>query len=96
MKLENVSQGNIIPSAKPCEFGHLSFDPCDFPSNDEDYFTLMSVAETTPWCSDHAAYLLTAAMLHLNSPPEAPKKWGQINTNLNDYHSDPMEISSTL
>jgi len=48
MKLENVSQGNIIPSAKPCGFGHLSFDPCDFPSNDEDYFTLMSVAETTP------------------------------------------------
>jgi len=30
----------------------------------------------------------------LNSPPEAPKNWGQINPNLNDYHSDPMEISS--
>jgi len=32
----------------------------------------------------------------LNSPPEAPKNWGQINPNLNDYHSDPMEISSTF
>jgi len=31
----------------------------------------------------------------LNSPPEAPKNCGQINSNLNDYHSDPMEISST-
>jgi len=32
----------------------------------------------------------------LNSPPEAAKNWGQINPNLNDYHSDPMEISSTF
>jgi len=32
----------------------------------------------------------------LNSPPEAPKNWGQINPSLNDYHSDPMEISRTL
>jgi hypothetical protein len=39
---------------------------------------------------------LTAARLYLNSPPEAPKNWGQINPNLNDYHSDPMEISSTF
>jgi hypothetical protein len=32
----------------------------------------------------------------LNSPPEAPKNWWQINPNLNDYHSDPMEFSSTF
>jgi len=32
----------------------------------------------------------------LNSPPEAPKNWGQINPNLNDYHADPMEIGSTF
>jgi hypothetical protein len=32
----------------------------------------------------------------LNSPPEAPKNWVQINPNLNDSHSDPMEISSTF
>jgi hypothetical protein len=39
---------------------------------------------------------MTAARLYLNSPPEAPMKGGQINPNLNDYHSDPMEISSTF
>jgi len=54
------------------------------------------VAETTPGRSDCTARLLTAARLYLNSPPEAPKNWGQINPNLNDYHSDPMEISSTF
>ena len=54
------------------------------------------MAETTPGRSDRAAHLLTAARLYLNSPPEAPKNWGQINPNLSDYHSDPMEISSTF
>jgi len=54
------------------------------------------VAETTPGRRDRAARLLTAARLYLNSPPEAPKNWGQINPNLNDYQSDPMEISSTF
>jgi len=54
------------------------------------------VPETTPGRSDRAARLLTAARLYLNSPPEAPKNWGQINPNLNDYNSDPMEISSTF
>jgi hypothetical protein len=51
------------------------------------------VAETTPGQSDCSARLLTAARLYLNSPPEALPTWGQINPNLNDYHSDPMEIS---
>jgi len=55
-----------------------------------------NVAEMTPRRSDCAAPLLTAARLYLNSPPEAPKNWGQSNPNLNDYHSDPMEISSTF
>jgi len=32
----------------------------------------------------------------LNWPPEAPNHWGEINPNLDDYHSDPMEISSTF
>jgi len=55
-----------------------------------------NVAEMTPGQSDRAARLLTPARLYLNSPPEAPKNWGQSNPNLNDYHSDPMEISSTF
>jgi hypothetical protein len=54
------------------------------------------MAETTPGLSDRTARILTAARLYLNSPPEAPKNWGQINPNLNDYHSDPMEISRTF
>jgi hypothetical protein len=32
----------------------------------------------------------------LNLLPAAPKKWGQNNPTLNNYHSHPMEISSTL
>jgi hypothetical protein len=32
----------------------------------------------------------------LNSPPEASKNWGQINPNLNDYHSNSMAIGSTF
>jgi len=55
-----------------------------------------NVTEMTPGQSDRAALLLTTARLYLNSPPEAPKNWRQINPNLNDYHSDPMEISSTF
>jgi len=34
--------------------------------------------------------------LMLNSPSELPQNWGQMNPNLNDYHSNPMEISSTF
>jgi len=50
----------------------------------------------TPRRSDRAARILTAARLYLNPPPEAPKNCGRIHPNLNDYHSDPMVISSTL
>jgi hypothetical protein len=32
----------------------------------------------------------------LDSPPEPPTHWGQINPNLNDHDSDPMEISKTF
>jgi len=35
-------------------------------------------------------------MLYLNSASDAPKNQGQIKTNLNDYHFDPMEISGTF
>jgi len=39
---------------------------------------------------------LAATKLYLNSPPELRQNWGQINPNLNDYHTDPLEISSTF
>jgi len=56
----------------------------------------INVPETTPGRSDRAARVLTAARHYLNSLPEAPTNWGQINPNLNDYHPDPMEISSSF
>ena len=95
-KLETVTTSNLVPSATASGSYQSSFDPYDLSSDDEEYLTPNNVAETTPGRSDRAARLLTAARLYLNSPPEAPKNWGQINPNLNDYHSDPMEISSTF
>jgi hypothetical protein len=65
-------------------------------SNDDEYVTPNNVAETTPRQTDHTARVLTAARRYLNFPSEAPKHWRKINPNLNDYHSDPMEISSTF
>jgi len=73
-----------------------SFDAYDLSSDDEEYITPNNVAEMTPGRSDRSARWLTAARLYVNSLPEAPNNWGQINPNLNDYHSDPMEISSTF
>ena len=73
-----------------------SFDPYDLSSNDEEYLKLDTVAEWTAGRSDHAAWVFTAARLHLNSLSDAPKKWVQVNPNFNDYYSDPIKISSTL
>jgi len=95
-KLETVPSNNLLPSATASGSYQSFFDPYDLSSDDEEYLTPNNVAEMTPRESDRAARLLTAARLYSNSPPEAPKNWGQINPNLNDYHSDPMEISSTF
>jgi len=95
-KLETVPSNNLLPSAMASGSYQSSFDPYDLSSDDKEYLTPNNVAETTPGRSDRAARLLTAARLYLNSPPEAPKNWRQINPNLNDYHSVPMEISSTF
>jgi len=95
-KLETVRSSNLLPSATASGSYQSSFDPYDLSSDDEEYLTPNNVAETTPGRSAHAAHLLTAARLYLKSPPEAPRNWGQINPNLNDYHSDPREISSTF
>jgi len=61
-----------------------------------EYLTPNNVAEMTPRRSDCASRLLTATRLYLSSPPNAPKKWRQINPNLNDYHSDQVEIRITF
>jgi len=95
-KLETVSSSNFVPSETASGFYQSSFDPDDLSSDDEEYLTPNNVAETTPRRSEHAARLLTAPRPYLNSPPEAPKNWGHIKSNLNNYHSDQMEISSTF
>jgi len=91
-ELETVPRSNLVPSATASGSYQSSCDPSDLSSDDEEYLTPNNVPETTPGRSDCAARLLTAARLYLNSPPEALKNWGQINPNLNDYNSDPMEI----
>jgi len=94
--LRSRPTSNLIPSPPASGSYQSSFDPYDSSSDDEQYLTPNNVGELTPGQSNRAARFLTAARLFLNSPPEAPKNWGQISPNLNDYHSDPMEISSTF
>jgi len=96
IKLETVPSSNLVPSATASGSYQSSFDPYDLSNDDEEYWTPNNVPETTPGRSDRAVCLLTATRFYLNLPPEAPKNWGQINPNLNDYHSNPMEISSTF
>jgi len=93
-KHKTVLSSNFVPSATASGPYQSSFDRYDLSSDDEQYLTPNNVPETTPGRSDHAVRVLTATRLYLNSPPEAPKNWGQINPNLNDYQSDPMEITS--
>jgi hypothetical protein len=50
----------------------------------------------TPGRSDPVARLLTATRLNLISPSVLAQNWGQIDPNLNKYHSDPLEISRTF
>jgi len=95
-KYWSLLSSDHISSAIASQSCQASFDPHHLSSDDEEYLTPNNVAETTPGQSDRAARLFSAARLHLNSPPEAPKNWRQINRNLNDYHSDPMEITSTF
>jgi len=94
---ESVLSNNPIPSAMDSGSGSSSWDSYDLRSQDEEYLMPTNVAEmTTSGWSDHAARLWTAARLYLNPLPESPKNWGQGNANLNDYHSNPMEISRTF
>jgi len=76
--------------------GRSSYEPYDLSSDDEEYLMLKYVAETTPGQSNRAACSLKATRLYFNLPPESPQDWGQINPNLDDYQSDPMQISCTF
>jgi len=91
-KPENVPSSNPVPCGMASASRKSSFDPYVSSSDNEQSLTSTNVAETTPGRSDCTALILTTGRLYLNSPPEAPKNWGQINPNHNDYHSDPMEM----
>jgi hypothetical protein len=95
-KLEMVLCVNIFPSATASGYYQSCFVPYDLFSDGEEYLTPTTGAETTPGGSDHAGRISTTARLYLNLPPEVPKNWGEINPNLNDYHSNQMEIRSTF
>jgi hypothetical protein len=96
IKSDNTLYNNLSSFEMASRSGQSSYDPYDLSSDDDEYLMPTNVAETTPGQSDRAVRLLTAARLYLNSPPESPQNWGQINPNLNDYHSDRMEISRTF
>jgi len=95
-KLESLPSSNLIPSATASGSCQSSYIPYDLSRDNKEYLTPYNVAETTPGWSNRAACYLTATRLYFNSPPEAPMNWGQINSNLNYCHSDPMEIPSTF
>jgi len=63
-KLKSLPSSNVVPSATASGFCQSSFDPYDFPHNDEEYLTPNNVAGMTPRRSNRAAQLLTAARLY--------------------------------
>jgi hypothetical protein len=77
-------------------FGQWSFALYDLSNDYDQCLRPKYVVETTPGWSDPVLRLLAAIRWYLNSPPESPKNWGQVNQNVHDYHSNPMEISSTF
>jgi hypothetical protein len=95
-KPQSILSSNCIPSATASGSCQSSSHLYDLSSDDEEYFRPNNEAEMTPGLRDCAANFLTAAQLYFNSPSEASKTWGQINSNLNDNHSDPMEFLSML
>jgi len=76
---KNLPGSNFLPSPKASGLGQLCFDPYDLSSDDEEYITPKSVADTTPRQSDWKVCILTAARLYMNSLPEAPNNLGQVN-----------------
>jgi len=95
-KVESIPTNRLIFSAMASGSGQSCYDPYHISCDDQEHLMPNNVAETTPGRSDHAARSLPAAGFYLNSTPELPPNWGQINSNLNDYDSDPIRFSSTF
>jgi len=96
IKSDNTLNNTLSSFQRASRSVQSSYAPYDLSSDEDKYLMATKVVEMTPGRSNRAARLLTAARLYLNSPPEIQQNWGQINPNLNHYHSDPMEISSTF
>jgi len=94
IKPTSISSNNRFPSPRAQWFAQSSLNPYDLSSDDEEDLTPQKMAGMKPGRSYRAAYLWTATRLYLNSPPETPTNWGQVNLNVNDDHSNPIEISS--
>jgi hypothetical protein len=95
-KPERVRSSNLVSWVKASGSYQSFFDVYDLFSNDDEHLMTINVAGMTPRWSDCAAHSSTAARLYSNSPYEELKNWGPISPNLNDYHSDQMESSSTF
>jgi len=78
-KPETVPCSNLVHSSTASGSYQSHIDSYDLPSENEEYLTPNNEAQTTPGRSDHADSILTTASLYLNSPPEAPKNWGNLS-----------------
>ena len=96
IKPERVPSINLSTSVTVAGSSQSCFDPSDLSRDDAKYIAPEYVAETTPGWTDCVARLLAAAWSNLNSPPENPKDWGQVNHNLDNYHSEPIGSSRTV
>ena len=95
-KPEIIRCKNRFRSAMDPGYGEFFSDPYNLSSDHEEYLMPDDVAEATPGWRDCPALSLTVTRLYLNSPTALPKNWGRNDVSVNDYHSDPMEITSTL
>jgi len=66
---ENLPMSNLIPSEMVLGSCQSTFDPYVLSCDNGKYVTPNNAAESPPGRSDPAAHLLTAARIHLTSPP---------------------------
>lgn len=93
---ESVPSINLFPSAMVSTSWQSWLHPYHWSCDGKEYSIREDVLQTMPRWSNRTTCLSTAIRLHLNSLSEIPPIWGQVNLNLNDYHSSHIKISSTL
>jgi hypothetical protein len=93
--LNSLPISNPIPCGKDSGSCQSSFDLYDL-SSEEEYLSPNNMAESTPAQGNRIARIWTVTQLYLIPPLVAPKNWGHVNPNFNDYNSDPLDESSAL